>query len=773
MRNRILIAGLVGLAMNATAFGSITLVSGGKSQCTILAPARVMAANQNVPRGDILATEIETDRQRLRESVLDLSLYLEKLSGASVLVVTNAADVQGIVVRIAEDAEAVFGPVGISVPGGQGYRVVADKRGVGLFGEADLASSYAIYDVLHGLGCRWYMPGELGEVIPELPTVSLAAQDRTGRPHTLYRTIWYADDNYKRRNRMGGVLLKAGHALEGYISQEQREQHPEWRAISGGKPSHRRLKWSVPGVAEALADGIIAQLDKAPGTATVSLSPDDGMGYDETDDLKLDAGDWDSSIMQVSITDRQLWVCNRIIERVNQKHPGIRYGMLAYGPSTRPPLREAPHPQLVPQIAPITFRRAHPMTDDRVPDNKALRDLIEGWAKISPELSYYYYGWFLAEPSAPNPFLTKWAVDVPIAMKNNCAYWQPETVANFETTMHALYMSIRLAWDASEDPWVIYDEINTRFYGQVAPQMKAYWELIDKTWIDVPEYSGCGFGHMRRFPPEALATWRAAMDEALKACTTITEYRRVKPADTSLGLFELFMKLRRDLASGNWATLERDVTKYIGWMDAASDEYAENYMFARARWAWHGSVNLHYFRSFYKDTYDSASLLSDKKKFTILLREPIREFRWQADVEKSGEANGLQRVDFDDADWKTTDVTLQTWSSIGLHDYMGSVWYRTRVKLGALSEGKRIKLWVGATDGSVKVFINGQHVPFIGDEGQALEAANGYCKPFLFDITDAVKANAENTVAIFATRTFINELGIGGLLAPVTIVEEK
>ena len=40
--------------------------------------------------------------------------------------------------------------------------------------------------------------------------------------------IWYADNDYGRRNRMGGVLLNAGHALEGYITQEQRKEHPEW-----------------------------------------------------------------------------------------------------------------------------------------------------------------------------------------------------------------------------------------------------------------------------------------------------------------------------------------------------------------------------------------------------------------------------------------------------------------------------------------------------------------------------------------------------------------
>jgi len=765
---------VVGMVVQVSRGAEVKLVDDGTSRCVVRVASRVMEDDLPVKRQDEAAFNKEQGRHRLRESVRDLAHYFERMAGTPIAIDTGASAAGAdVAVLVGETAREEFGPVGIKVFGGQGYRVVVRKDRVGLYGESDLATSYAIYDILHGLGCRWYMPGELGEVIPERKTIALAEQDRTAGPHTYYRGIWYADDAYKRRNRCGGFKIHAGHALEGYVSQELRQQQPEWRAVRGGKPQHRRLKWSRPGVAEALADGIIAHLDRYSGRMSVSLSPDDGMGYDETDDKELDAGDWDSSIGQVSLTDRQVWLCNRIIERVNKKHPGIRYGMLAYAVSTRPPVREKPHPQLVPQIAPITFRRCHPMTDDRVPDNKELRELMEGWAKLCPELSYYYYGWVLAEPATPNPFLTKWGTDVPIAMKNNCRYWQPETLANFETTMHALYMSLRIAWDPGEDPWKIYDEINSRFYGHAGPAMKRYWELVDKTWIEAPEYSGSGFGHMRRFPPEAIERWRAAMDAALDQCRTITEYRRVKLADESLRLFELFMQLRRDLAEGRWNKLVHDSRTYLGWMTALSNEYSENYTFAKARWAWGGSVNTSYFRAFYKFTYDDAARIADRKKYTILLRTPLREFRYKDDPDKKGGSEAWQNADFDDSQWKTTDVCLQTWSTLGLHAYMGTVWYRATAKLGKLPEGKRVWLWIGATDGSVKVFVNGKHVPYVDADGATADEASGYCKPFSFDVTSALTSNAENQITIKATRPFLNELGTGGLLAPVTLYGEK
>ena len=137
-------------------------------------------------------------------------------------------------------------------------------------GESDLAVSYAIYELLDQLGCRWYMPSELGEVVPETKTIALEQGDTSLAPFTIYRGIWHADPDYARRNRAGGLPIAAGHALEGYLTKEQLEQHPDWNAEIGGKRSlhpcdvGHRLCWANPEVAAAVADGIVARLDKDP-----------------------------------------------------------------------------------------------------------------------------------------------------------------------------------------------------------------------------------------------------------------------------------------------------------------------------------------------------------------------------------------------------------------------------------------------------------------------------------------------------------------------------
>src|SRR5262249_14130482 len=165
---------------------------------------------------------------------------------------------------------------------------------------------------------------------------------------------------------------------------------------------------------------------------------------------------------------------------------------------------------------------------------------------------------------------------------------------------------------------------------------------------------------------------------------------------------------------------------------------------------------------------DAARVARD---FTIV-KAPLRSFRYVADKENKGEAAGWAGVKFDDAAWKTTDVAVDTWSALGLHNYMGSLWDWRRVKLPAVPKGKKVFLWIGATDGRVKLFVNGKHVPYVGPKGEKADSFSGYCQPVSFDISAAAMAG-ENQLVLFCTREFLNELGTGGLLSPVVIYREK
>ena len=379
-----------------------TLVSDGQPKGAVFVSERVWddPTKNPEPAGVWRSLKPEDNRRRLRESVRDLVAVIERMSGAKLPVEIGApkdGDTR-VAILIGELATAKFGAPAKKAEYQQGLRIVAGNNAVGLIGESDLATSYAIYTLLDQLGCRWFLPSAMGEVLPgnashgndsPTKTISLKDQDISTAPYTIYRGLWYCDNDFARRNRLGGMELSAGHALEYAVPKELREQHPEIRAIIGGKPHPHWVKWTHPLVAEAITKSVLDNLAKNPETKSVSLSPDDGATWDESDDTKFDAGDFDPSLQTVAKADRLMVLCNRIAAAISPKYPEVKFGMLAYVDYTRPPVREKPHPSIVPQIAPITFSRAHPLNDPGEPNNKSMQHLVEGWGKVVPATSYY------------------------------------------------------------------------------------------------------------------------------------------------------------------------------------------------------------------------------------------------------------------------------------------------------------------------------------------------------------------------------------------------
>jgi len=555
----------------------------------------------------------------------------------------------------------------------------------------------------------------------------------------------------------------------GMISKEDLEAHPEWNAEQNGKRQVNKgfLCWGNPEVAVAVAKTIVERLDKQY-VPSVSLSPNDGMGFCQCEKYckPLDAGDMDPSMGIVSITDRYIHFCNRIAEIVCKKHPNVKFGFLAYVHYTRPPVREKMHPNLIPQIAPITYCRAHAMTSENCESRNMMKPIVEGWTKVAKRVSYYNYMFHLAEVAVPYP------------------------MANFESVAPGMWLTIRMAWDSSLKPAEVMDEFYRGFYGVAGDQMRKYWEIIDNAWMDNPEHAGCAWGYTKRFTPEVMKAARAAMDEAMRVCATRTEYRRVEIFNESLMEFERFMALRWDLAEGRLTNIDRAGMVWLGTHVGLSEKYAENYTFARAGFARYGTIGASYFNAFFKKTYDDAGRIAARGSgFHFLTPAPGPLRKWQysfierkddpsesTDTTRTiteGESKGYQKADFDSSKWPTTDVAVDTWAAMGMMNSYGTMWYRADVKLPKLTDGKKVYLWISATDGSAKVYVNGKHVKYKTEKGEEKDVADGYTEPFSFDVTEAVKSGESNQITIAGTRLFINELGCGGLLSPVYFYVEE
>jgi hypothetical protein len=744
------------MGASAATAAEVTLVEKGAARATIYASAAVLC-------------ETNAAEKKLRDTVRDMAGILERISGAKVAVVTGAppAAASSLPILIGELAAEKYGPPGTSSPFKQAWRRIVTPAGIGFSGESSEAVTYAVYDFFDELGCRWYMPSGLGEVLPSRRTLRVPVSDVSAAPRLITRKIWYADEDFQRRNRLGGVEAASVHGLENYLTGGDApllKQHPDWNGeVEGKRELNGTICWGNPAVAQAIADLIIADREKT-GAKTHTLSPRDAITFCECAKCKaFDTGDWDDNFNAISISDRFIHFINQIAARVTQKYPDELFGTCAYEHYTRPPLREKAHPNIVVKIAPILFCRAHSFLSTNCPSRQSLRYVAEGWSKATDKLTFRDYGYNLAEVSAPFPLIAKWSEELPFLLRHNLAMWIPETMPTFESTLPGFVIGIRLAWHPELRPAEILDEFYARFYGAAAAPMREYWRICDDAWSKAPEHAGCGFGHLRRFPPETLAAARKALDKATAVARTDAEKKRVRMADESLKAFELFMKLRRDLSAGRLSRLQEDSRRWADNWQALGKEYQLQYAFS--------FFNVRYFNRLFRLTYDDAGRIAANN---VTLSSALREWRYAIDAEKKGASLGWQKPEFDDSGWRKTDSCVDTWAALGIWNKTGlPVWYRAKTRLPAIPMGKRVFFWIAATDGSARLYINGKHVPYLNDKGESLPEFSGYALPASFDVSQAIESDAENTIAIVGTRTGLNELGTGGLLGPAMLYREK
>ena len=185
-----------------------------------------------------------------------------------------------------------------------------------------------------------------------------------------------------------------------------------------------------------------------------------------------------------------------MVEKVRKKYPDVTFGFLAYDLYTRPPIREKPHPNLIPEIAPINYCRAHAMTDTPIcPSRPQIRAIVEGWAKVSPRIAYYNYMLNLAEVTVPYPMIHQMKEELPILYANNVVFWQPESMPVYESILPGAVLTTRKSWNPNLDSDAILSEFYTTFYGAASTPMRIYWQLFDDAWTKKPLHAGSSFSY--------------------------------------------------------------------------------------------------------------------------------------------------------------------------------------------------------------------------------------------------------------------------------------
>ena len=111
--------------------------------------------------------------------------------------------------------------------------------------------------------------------------------------------------------------------------------------------------------------------------------------------------------------------------------------------------------------------------------------------------------------------------------------------------------------------------------------------------------------------------------------------------------------------------------------------------------------------------------------------------------------------------------TYQQRLTQGLHYYKGLAWYRTEVAIPRRFRDRKLFLWFGGVDEAAKVLLNGTLLGQSDLEGGRLVKTAGTFKSSDFCVTDLVRFDRPNTIAVKIINRRLSEIGTGGITAPV------
>lgn len=468
----------------------------------------VFAPLQNVGQGVVLAQDGKAkytvgvgagSNHVVRKAALDLASKLSEISGAQFSVVESDGT-SGVTVGTPDDLPA-FKPYARQFSNNladrEAYLLKSHARGLQLIGKTPIAARDAVWDVLHRLGYRQFFPGHVWEVVPRRSRLALAVNEKQN-PDFISRNIWWRSDSHpndealqydwaekNRLNHSGtdGATFRGGggHVYETIVAAKRDEfiAHPEYLASIGGKrqvpdASDVKFDFANGGVRELVKRYWIEYLEKHPEVETISMTPSDGGGWDDSPGAsKLG-----------SVTDQVVGLANEVAETINAhfKRP-IYVDLYIYSDYSAPPTIKL-NPMLIVNQA-QGFNNTSYTRDE----------LWELWRKqgIKTGGTYEYldvFEWSFNLPGNTHISDYEYLVEsIRQAKERDIKIYSAESSKSFGANGPGYYIAAQLLWKngGMNEVKALREDFLTKAFGTAKEPMRRFYDVLDNRRF--PEFS--------------------------------------------------------------------------------------------------------------------------------------------------------------------------------------------------------------------------------------------------------------------------------------------
>ena len=721
--------------------------------------------------------------ENARAAAAELQQYVRRISGAELPIVHDDQDASGPLILVGTNRFSAA-LSGLEIPTGrtprlreEGFVIVSRGDRLVLAGndpEPYFGTRYAVAEFLNRLGVRWFMPGEIGEVIPQARTLAFPETNIRQEPDFAMRNYWehyrgkMADEarewkiHHKMNPRMQDWFGVPGDgSIRNYMPpKEAVKAHPDWFALQrdGRRDEHMACMTSTGMIAHFVAR---VKAEARAGKRFSAFAPDDGTPRCYCSRCQKLANGFDGygandrdPLVEASISNEWLFFVDAILNEVNKEFPDYKIVTNGYANRDIPPELPAfnQHSNLVVMFANICACTLHAYDDPHCWQMQRQGQMVRQWARLCDKVWLYDYNYtMLVSKWTITPMVHRVRRNIPLLKEWGVLGFHDQDEADLSLTgLPTRIVRAALEWDTKADVDALLDDFYSKWFGRAAAPMKEYYDALESAFEKTTAH-----GHE---------------DVVLN---TIYTPALMKKLGTSIERAE---QRAQSQAEKSHVAIEREIfahlQDYVAMEAAKRDcEFAKAAGFAESLTNRHQALSrISPFLAYepyatYAPDWEAKRMRKlaartdgvDGKLITVLPEMA----RVRTDPTDSGRFERWQDANCDDSKWKSIQTT-RGWNDQGFiddagHEYRGVMWYRLSVDVPADAAAKSIWLCAPSVVNEAWVWVNGQYA---GHRAHKMPWFRPHAVEL--DITPFVKPGQRNQIT-FRVLNNIDVFGASGI----------
>jgi len=513
--------------------------------CAACAFAGTVIVRDGQPRGVIITAEKPS--AGAQHAAEELQHFIELMSGAKLPIRSDNAALPGeqVVMLVGRSRFTA----GMNLPAGddgdhsrEGFVLKTQGDRIILAGNEDSiyrGTEYAVYDFLERLGCRWYYPGDYGQVVPKRATIDVPALDVAQQPSFIVRNVWTSGwapgtDDYTTwllRNK-GTYTSFYGMPADGSIGnlapmEKYYHDFPDIYAMGRdgkrqpeGTPSDNVMLCTTnPKTVEIATKTILDYFHEHPEAISYAFSPPDNNALCYCPNCTARMHELQSYAGYESISDPFFNFANNVAWEVTKEFPDKYLVVMSYYSRVMPPegLEKPWNKNIIVELAQLWVSAMRPIgTPD---DEFALRQLrtLDAWSRNAKKMLIYDY-----DPHADLSRMPYWrsraiAEDMKLYKQHGVIGFTTEGQPSYFRTGLNYYIRMRCMWDVNANIDKLLDDYYRTFFGPAAAPMKRFGTEIESMLQETPDQFIWNTSYLNwnnTYPPDRVAALGKLLDQA-------------------------------------------------------------------------------------------------------------------------------------------------------------------------------------------------------------------------------------------------------------------